>query len=160
MTPRRLSCPRCVWIGLQSGAGEGLLSGLVSGASERQVWAVCGAACAALVLLLLLLPLLVDYRRLRRLRRLEQSRAVELFAVFMDMLHFARYMEGYEGAEKDFGAELARQVACISREEALALEQAAGRAAFAAEGAAPEDRAFMLALFARAAEHEIGRAHV
>ena len=78
---------------------------------------------------------------------------MELFAVFMDMLHFAGYMEGYEGAEKDFGAELARQVACISREEALALEQAAGRAAFAAEGAAPEDRAFMLALFARAAEH-------
>lgn len=137
----------------EDGAGEGLLSGLVSGASERQVWAVCGAACAALVLLLLLLPLLVDYRRLRRLRRLEQSRAVELFAVFMDMLHFAGYMEGYEGAEKDFGAELARQVACISREEALALEQAAGRAAFAAEGAAPEDRVFMLALFARAAEH-------
>lgn len=33
------------------------------------------------------------------------------------------------------------------------IEQAAGRAAFAAEGAAPEDRAFMLALFARAAEH-------
>ncbi len=77
---------------------------------------VAGAA----VSVLLLVGAIAVWRRRRMVEARTEAGADGLLVDLVAMLHFAGHLEGWEGVEDGFAAQLAREVACVTPEQARA----------------------------------------
>lgn len=96
--------------------------------------------------------LLLNCRRIRLRKRTELMNSREIFGRLLQMIHFAGYMTGYGGTEKNFALKLAEELPCIEREEAEQLVETAARAAYGRDGADGEGEELLRQIYFRAGE--------
>lgn len=114
------------------------------------------SAAVFLVVLFAASPLLLIFRRKRRREKIERMNCREIFGRLMNMLHFAGYLSGYNGTEKDFTEKLAEAVPDMKREEAERLVESVSRAAYGQSEPEPAENDFARRLYRKTADRLIG----
>lgn len=120
----------------------------------REVYLVLGTC---LLCGLSMVPVLLDYRRLRRRWKMEQMGCRKIFAVMMEMFHYAGYFSESEGWEKDFPRRVSQEFPQVSEEEMQSLQNIVKEAAYGPAGASAEDGQFVRWVYFRLAEQVLQR---
>lgn len=130
----------------EENSGQGIFN-MEWGGEDPVRAAVHTAAGAAAFLAMTFLSLCI--RRKRRRKRLKKMKCAGIFIRFLDMLHFAGYMEGYEGTEKTFKEELIRTAWWLNREEVERLVETVSRSAYGREEPSAKEKECLLSLYGK-----------
>ena len=101
---------------------------------------------------LCLLPLILSCRRIRRACRMEKAGCRQIFALLLEMMHYAGTLDGYTGGEPDFPEALAAVVPDIRRQEAEMLQEIVSRAAYSMNEPTAHETAVVREICIRAGE--------
>lgn len=115
----------------------------------REVYLVLGTC---LLCGILFTPILLDYRRLRRRQQMERMGCRKVFAVMMEMIHYAGNFPELEGWEEDFPHKVSEEFPQVSEEEMRRVQDIVKEAAYGRTGADAEKEQFVRWTFFRFAE--------
>lgn len=94
----------------------------------------------------------MDYRRLRRRQQMERMGCRKVFAVMMEMIHYAGYFSELEGWEEDFPHKVSEEFPQVSEEEMRRVQDIVKEASYGRTGADAEKEQFVRWTYFRLAE--------